>query len=1567
MAIHEPPAPVAADAATPVPPRVARRSPLPAILLGLILLVGAFFRFQGLNWDDGMLLHPDELHVTDVIANRIHAPDLGLLFDPDRSPLNPRSVDPRAYDPNSGVAPRPRPFAYGSLPLFATDFVAWVWGKITAQNWNEFWSIFRVGRVLNGIVDLLTVALTFGLARRLYGTAAGLFAAACVSVATMHVQLAHFFVMDTWTAMFVTAALWAMLVATKRGDARSFVIAGFLSGCAVATKATVVILALPLAMAAWQAARLEIVRQLAARAATVDNAGETLLLPPTLGEIVPRFARGLLIAGAAAFVAFLIFEPYAILNPSVYIRDISEQSAIIGGKLDVPYTRQYIGTLPLIYQAKNLVGWELGPLLGVTAIAGFARALWRTARRRDPLELVLLAWVVPYLFLLALNEAKFPRYLLPVVPIFCAYGAKLLLDLGAGTRGWRGAANALRAVPKRLPTWRVWGATALAGIVLLGTFLTTLAFSAIYQRPNSQVAASEWIYDNVPKDSSLSAEYWDRNLPLSLPAGRDIGYYGYKAVSFDFYNDTPACDRSNGQTPDPRLCQPNNAATLSYLIGKINDTDYLVEATNRIYGSIPKTPWRSPVQQQFFELLFAGRLGYTLVYDQPSLPALGPFTFDDGFMDESFTVYDHPRVLIFKKERQLSEDELRALFAPALDRPLSPTRYPQGAAAKPLLLSQLVDRLPVAANYVRDRAVVGNGVVATLLWLLTIEILGLLALPPTVALCARFPDRGWGLSKLIGWLLLAYPVWLLASTKLAQFDRTALLVTLAIGALLALGAAVRWRERYRAALRGALPAIALSEGLFLLFGGFFLLLRLHTPDLWHPIWGGEKPMELTHLNGILRSATFPPLDPWFADGTINYYYYGQYLIATLIKLTGIPVEIAFNLGLALVAGLIATAAASVAGAVAALALGRRRNGHAPLVFAALGAIFVIGMGNLDGAARVIGRLRDPNTPQFSFDNFVWGGSRTIDGAITEFPFFSLLYADLHAHVLALPYTILAVGIGVALVGQGLDQGGSGPRAQLLALRNMLPALALLAVTLGALACTNSWDVPTYLLVTGACLFHALRRGVDGRDLGASARQFGLAAVATGATGALALFLYAPFFTHFQALVGKVARTRVPTPLGQYLDHFGFYVAIAAVAIVGGCAHYLPRQRARTIMFGGLLLACLGALVALRITALTAWIAANTRLFSGGYPPPTGTVISDTTPAVLTFLLVLLLTLWVVAWGETALQLPLALLIAAVGVSLGPEIVFVADDLQGGDFERMNTVFKFYMQGWTLFALGGIGTLAWLWARAPRWSIAPFRRWKRSERRINAAALQGTLAILLAILLGASLVYPVVATPLREAVRYDPPPGIGPTLDGYRYMEYGTVSNEYPNDQCGGSLALADDYAAIEWFNATVAGAPVIAEASIGPYRGDGSRFAINTGLPAILGWDRHEYQQRPAEGIQRRMDDVRTLYDSADETKKLAILRRYHVSYVIVGAIERGWYMVPPKGAPDCSDPYASKTGLSTLEGLAGRFLTPAFQSGTTIVYRVLPTAYSAGSAAAQPAPSGITETTATGGSETAP
>ncbi len=198
-----------------------RRSRVPMLLLIVMLLVGAVFRFNGLNWDDGTLLHPDELHVTDVISSRISAPkldDLGALLDPDNSPLNPRSVDPNRLPDEPA---RPRQFAYGSLPLFVTDFAGWLWGKVTHENWNLFWRIFRVGRVMTVICDLITILLIYGLVRRAYGTTAALIASGAYTLSTMPVQLAHFFVTDTWTATFVTATLWAAVVAARKGTVRS--------------------------------------------------------------------------------------------------------------------------------------------------------------------------------------------------------------------------------------------------------------------------------------------------------------------------------------------------------------------------------------------------------------------------------------------------------------------------------------------------------------------------------------------------------------------------------------------------------------------------------------------------------------------------------------------------------------------------------------------------------------------------------------------------------------------------------------------------------------------------------------------------------------------------------------------------------------------------------------------------------------------------------------------------------------------------------------------------------------------------------------------------------------------------------------------------------------------------------------------------------------------------------------------------------------------------------------------------------------------------------------------------
>ena len=123
------------------------------------------------------------------------------------------------------------------------------------------------------------------------------------------------------------------------------------------------------------------------------------------------------------------------------------------------------------------------------------------------------------------------------------------------------------------------------------------------------------------------------------------------------------------------------------------------------------------------------------------------------------------------------------------------------------------------------------------------------------------------------------------------------------------------------------------------------------------------------------------------------------------------------------------------------------------------------------------------------------------------------------------------------------------------------------------------------------------------------------------------------------------------------------------------------------------------------------------------------------------------------------------------------------------------------------------------------------------------------------------------------------------------MNYARIGNEEgscPDGATGANaLNFQDDLAAINWFNTNVHGTPVIAEASVGIYRCDGSRFSISTGLPTIIGWDYHESQQRDNPDLSTRVGDVHTLYDTPDGDRKLSILRQYDVRYVVVGSIER--------------------------------------------------------------------------------
>jgi uncharacterized membrane protein len=153
-----------------------------------------------------------------------------------------------------------------------------------------------------------------------------------------------------------------------------------------------------------------------------------------------------------------------------------------------------------------------------------------------------------------------------------------------------------------------------------------------------------------------------------------------------------------------------------------------------------------------------------------------------------------------------------------------------------------------------------------------------------------------------------------------------------------------------------------------------------------------------------------------------------------------------------------------------------------------------------------------------------------------------------------------------------------------------------------------------------------------------------------------------------------------------------------------------------------------------------------------------------------------------------------------------------------------------------------------------------------------------------LLLAACLLYPLTATPVRIQDRF--PNSTSRTLDGTAYMR----TSVYMDD--GRPLTLEWDRQAAQWLRSNVRGLPTVLEATTPLYRW-GSRIAVYTGFPTVIGWDWHQKQQRsvlPGNLIDRRIENVRRIYNTTDVAEAQALLQQLGVEFIVVGELERYYY-----------------------------------------------------------------------------
>ncbi len=1507
------------------------------LLIG-ILVVAAFLRLSNLNWDMGTHIHPDERFLT-MVSDAMKLPkSLGEFFDSTKSPMSP-------YNKGYNF------FVYGTLPLFIVRVAAeaadsfnkaahlWTTSQGIPIFLTSYDGVHLVGRALSGIFDLGCVFFAFVIGRRLYSRKVGLLAAALYAFAVLPLQQSHFYTVDTFGTFFALLTFYfAVRVAQGGEPARSgggwgsYLGLGASLGASLACRINLAPLAGIAALAAgvrlwddWHAVD--------GRRQTADGAP---LARVWLGTLIQATLFRLLLMSIVTIAVFRMAQPYAFGGTTLldftlaqkFKDNMAQISQLMRGDADTPPGHQWASRTPFVFPFVNMVVWGLGVPLGLAAWAGWALAalqvtlgLTRTAGQRPTpsfrAHLLPVAWIGGMFLWQGLQYVQSMRYLLPIYPLLAIMAAWVM---------WRGVEWARGNFGGRL---RPGAAQTIAYACLSGvTILTMLwgwGFLAIYRRPLSRITASRWIYASVPPGKIIANEHWDDALPMRLEGKDGFGSWGYKGLS----------SSSDGTM---QMYSEDTVEKRELLYRWLNEADYLVLSSNRLWGSIPRLPMRYPMTTLYYQLLFEEKLGFKQVGHFTSFPTIFGIQFNDTGAEEAFSVYDHPEVYIFQKTPEYSEALARSYFD-QVDLEYVIQMWPKQISAAPTALQFTAEEAARqqgggtwSAIFDPQSWVNRSPLLSILAWLLLIELLGIVTFPIASVALRSLSDRGYGVSKTLGMLLLAWLSWIGPSLKLVPYERWWIACALAVLVIVSLVVVLARRAVLRDFLRERRSLLLTEEAIFLALFALFVLIRIGNPDLWHPARGGEKPMDFAYLNAVIRSTIFPPYDPWQSGGFMNYYYFGFVIVGTLVKLIGIVPWVAYNLIVPTLFGLTGLGAFAVvyslvegdgeqrccfAGAEEPLCGDRGTEGQrgrfvglsvSPLLGGLAATFFVAIAGNfgtvkllldqfaahsavqtassIPGLAKLIRAadglvnwLGGRQALSFPNDWWLWNPSRVIPDTINEFPFFTFTYADLHAHMIALPLTLLGLAIAVALVrlADSRQAQPSGlrytrePSPWFMPLRELV-LLALFGFVAGALRATNTWDFPTYLLVglAAVAVLEGTRRlalwagAVQDEDeakveaklevkkpepqpeperlgfLCRSAVAVAWRLIIVVATGSL---LFYPYTKHYAtAYAGLQPWQEQTTTLPDYLTVWGFFLALALIYLLSEWVVQARERQTPRWLDNLLPLVVSLALVLIGggwLIKVHIWLVAVPLLTLAGI-----LALARDIPAVR--------------------RLALLLLALALAITMGVEVVRQKDDIG-----RMNTVFKFYVQAWVLFGVSAAFGLASWAERARSWSPGV-------RRTAWAVAL---------ILFAGVMLYPVTAAPAKVRDRFSAqasPRG----LDGMAYMDEARYLDEDRD------MMLAYDKDAILWMLSAVEGSPVILEGTTPLYRW-GSRYSIYTGLPTIQGWDWHQKQQRsvvPGTEIDRRLANVREIYDTSDLSRAQELLDHYEVSYIIVGALEQAYY-----------------------------------------------------------------------------
>ncbi len=761
-------------------------------------------------------------------------------------------------------------------------------------------------------------------------------------------------------------------------------------------------------------------------------------------------------------------------------------------------------------------------------------------------------------------------------------------------------------------------------------------------------------------------------------------------------------------------------------------------------------------------------------------------------------------------------------------------------------------------------------------WFLTVYFIGIALAPISFLALPNLMDRGFGVVRPIAMLVVGSSVWFLSLLKLLPNASLTWWLIALVAAVVGWGwVLLKRRAELTKFLRRRWLQLVLIEAIFIVFFVIFAAVKALDPDVSHT----EKPMDLMMLNAVTSAENTPPTDLWLSGYPIAYYYFGYWMFGGLAQMSATDPSVAYNLALATIAALSASAIFSLVSNLV------RRDGATTLQMLAAGLIAVLlllTISNLNGMWELVSLagvgsdgfyqwlgikgvdLTDPSTgwrPEGWW--WWWSSSRVInrvlpdgtelDFTIQEFPYFSLMLGDLHPHVMSIPFVLTMIALLANLLFSRARWGFGW-------FRHHPVATLVMVLAIGSAGFINTWDMLWTFLMLGAVVYMKAYRE-NGRVHLSAIRVASFPLMTVILVGSAFFVNYYLFTAQSQIQFPPLVPTKYATRPVHFLTVWGGLISVVAAFAV---ATLLPTVRSE-------------------FTTLR-------RSFSGHMMPE---IVSEKMPWIISASLVSLLYFWWVvthysfndnAGGlDVISRLPLSVSIGVVFVALfvaayrrgmrgaddGTQVLlmlltisalllYVAELFRLHDFfpGRHNTVFKFYYQVWIFLAVaGGYGIYFWM------------RRHPLLSGRWLYVSTFGVFAA--TFLLVISLYYPFAATDAKSSES-----STQFTLDGLAFLENSD----------------SETAEALEWIRQNVSNDDVIVEAPGNSYSHHG-RFSGFTGRPTILGWTGHQSQWRGGdEWWIERESDIERIYSSADDAETLALIDRYSADFVVLSPNERAKY-----------------------------------------------------------------------------